>query len=246
MTQHADDRQQVDEDAERSGRGEVLDRLHVGGDGGEERADLVRVVVAEREALQVFVDPHAQVVRDVLADALGVVVLDVARQGAERRDDDDHDPRHEGELHLVAAERDDAQPVEPFGRLVGADDVVEDDLQRPRRGQAHRRLDEHGGEDDHERARVGPQQLADEPHLGAGGGRGGWGERPGAFVRSSGGFTRHREGIAGGEAQSSVMRPGSSTAHEDSHRGHHFPSGPPVPTTCAIFIPTICAMTTAR
>ena len=100
--EHADDRQQVDEDAERSGRGEVLDRLHVGGDGGEKRADLVGVVVAEREALQVLVDPHAQVVRDALADALGVVVLDVARERAERRDDDHHDPGHQGELQLVA------------------------------------------------------------------------------------------------------------------------------------------------
>ena len=177
--QHPDDRQQVDEDAERSGRGEVLDRLHVGGDGGEERADLVGVVVAEREALQVLVDPHAQVVRDVLADALGVVVLDVAREGAERRDDDHHDPGHEGELHLVGAERDDAQPVEPFRCLVRADDVVEDDLQRPRRGQAHRRLDEHGDEDEHERPPIGPQQLADDLQLGTSGGPGGRRGRPG-------------------------------------------------------------------
>ena len=208
MNEHADDRQQVDEDAERPGRGEVLDRLHVARDGREDRADLVRVVVAEREALQVLVDPHAQVVRDVLADALGVVVLDVARQGAERRDHDHHDPRHEGELHLVAAERDEAQAVEPFGRLVGADDVVEDDLQRPRRGQAHRRLDEHGDEDDHERARVGPQQLADDPQLGASGGPGGRRERPGASGRGGGGFTRHRGGIAGrAKAQSSASPP---------------------------------------
>ena len=39
-------------------------------------------VVAERQAVQVIVDAYAQVVRDPLADALGVIVVDVVRGGA--------------------------------------------------------------------------------------------------------------------------------------------------------------------
>ena len=71
------------------------------------------------------------------------------------------------------------------------------DLQRPRRGQAHRRLDEHGEEDDHERPRVGPQQLAHEPHLRAGGGRGSWRGRPGDGG-CGGGFGGHGKAVTRG------------------------------------------------
>ena len=46
------------------------------------RAGLVGAVVAEREPLQMVIDSHAQVVRDPLADAFGVVVVDIGGDGA--------------------------------------------------------------------------------------------------------------------------------------------------------------------
>ena len=76
--QHADDRHQVDEDAERGRRREALHRRDVVGDRREQRAGLRAVVEGEREPVQMLVDADAQVVRDVLADALRVVVVDVA------------------------------------------------------------------------------------------------------------------------------------------------------------------------
>jgi hypothetical protein len=128
---HAEDGQQVDDDAQRSRRREALDRFDVGGQRGQDGAGLVRVVVTERQPVQVVVDAHAQVVRDPLADALGVVVVDIARYCAEQCDDDDGGAGHCGKLHLVAAEIEEAQRVEPGRRLVVTDDVVEDDLERP-------------------------------------------------------------------------------------------------------------------
>jgi hypothetical protein len=128
---HAEDGQQVDDDGQRSRRGEALDRLDVGGQRGQDGAGLVGVVVTERQPVQVVVDAHAQVVRDPLADALGIVVVDIARQRAEQCDDDDGGAGHRGKFHLVAAEIEEAQRVEPSGRLVATDDVVEDDLERP-------------------------------------------------------------------------------------------------------------------
>ena len=63
------------------------------------------VVVAEREAVEVVVDAHAQVVGDVLADALGVVVVDVARDRAEHRDEHDAVTAADGgEAHLVVGD----------------------------------------------------------------------------------------------------------------------------------------------
>ena len=63
---------------ERRGRGEVLDGLDVVGDRAQEGAGLVGVVVGEREVLEMIVDAHAQIVRHPLADAFGVIVLDIA------------------------------------------------------------------------------------------------------------------------------------------------------------------------
>ena len=44
-------------------------------------------------------------------------------------------------------------------QLVVAERVVEDELEGPRRGQAHRDLDQHGDEHDHQPAPVGPDEL---------------------------------------------------------------------------------------
>ena len=157
----------------------------------QEVPGLLRVVVAEREAVEVVVDPQPQVVGDVLADALGVVVVDVRRDRAEDGDDHDECRRHGGEAHLVIGDSRPDEVRDPVGHRMVADDAVENDLQGPRPGQAHRRLDQHRGQDDHEPAPIGPQQLADEPgHSGAVRHRGlvglghGWGfYSPGTSVR---------------------------------------------------------------
>ena len=85
--EHADDGEEIDEDVERGGGGEALDGLDVGGEGAEDRAGLVGAVVAEGEALQMLIHTHAEIVGDPLANALGVVVVDV---GGGRADDGDH------------------------------------------------------------------------------------------------------------------------------------------------------------
>ncbi len=163
--QHADDGEQVHQDAQRSRRCERLDRLDVVDDGGQDRAELVAVVVGERQALEVVVQAVAQVVRHPLRHALGVVVLDVACHRAHRGDEHHPDGSNSRQLHLVASEHGDVQGRQPFGHLVAADDIVDDDLQGPRRRQAHHRLQQHGREDDQQPAPVGTQQLAHQAHL---------------------------------------------------------------------------------
>ncbi len=148
QAEHADDGEQIDEDVERGGGGEALDGLDVGGDGAEDRAGLVGVVVAEREALQVMISAHAQIVGDPLADALGVVVVDVGGDGADDGDHDEGEGGKGGDVELVASLQHGAeQMMKPGSELVVADDVVEDDLQRPWGREAHRRFDQHAEEE---------------------------------------------------------------------------------------------------
>ena len=106
---HADNGQQVDHDAQRSRRRETLDRLHVGGQCGQDRAGLVGVVIAERKAVQVIIDAHAQVVRHPLTDALGIVIVDIAGDGAKQGDDDDGRAGDRGEFHFVTFKVEEAQ-----------------------------------------------------------------------------------------------------------------------------------------
>ena len=168
-SQHPYDGQQVDQDTERSRRSETLDGLDVRGQRGQDWSRLVGVVVAQRQALQVVVYTHAQVVRDPLADTLGVVVVDVARQSPHQCYHQHGRPRDGGEFHLVTAQVDEAQRVKPTGGLVAPDHVVKDDLERPRPGQRHRCLNQHGRQDDHYPAVIGPQEILHQAELVAGG-----------------------------------------------------------------------------
>src|SRR5882757_2063559 len=52
--------------------------------------------------------------------------------------------------------------MKPGAEFVGADNVVEDDLQRPRSRQAHHRLDQHGQKDDNQRTAIGTEQTTDK------------------------------------------------------------------------------------
>ena len=109
--EHADDRQRIDEDAEQRGGSEALDRAHVGGDRAQHVADLVGVVIAQREALEMVVEALAKIVRDILRDALGVVVVDIARDRADRRDQHDAERGHAGQRERVLAGGKVAQPA---------------------------------------------------------------------------------------------------------------------------------------
>jgi hypothetical protein len=62
----------------------------------------------------------------------------------------------------VAADPKVVRPRKPLGQPVIAERVVEDELQRPRCGKAHQRLDHHRGEHDDQPAAIGPDQLADQ------------------------------------------------------------------------------------
>jgi len=57
--EHSADREQVDEDAERRRGGEGLDRVDVVREGADQRPRRVRVVIGEREMLEVVVEAHA-------------------------------------------------------------------------------------------------------------------------------------------------------------------------------------------
>ena len=99
---HADYGQQVHGDAECGGTGELLDGVHIVGDGAEHGAGLMRVVESERETLQMVVGAHAQVVSDPLADALRVVILNVGGERADGGDYHERDCGDGGQSHAVA------------------------------------------------------------------------------------------------------------------------------------------------
>src|SRR5262249_20572752 len=94
--EHADDGEQIDEDAERGGRSEALDGLDVRGKGAENCAGLVGTVVAEREPLQMVIHPHAEIVSNPLARAFCVVVVDVGGDGANDCDDNEGESSENG------------------------------------------------------------------------------------------------------------------------------------------------------
>jgi len=54
------------------------------------------------------------------------------------------------------------QAMKPGAEFMGADNVIEDDLQRPRSRQAHHRLDQHGQKDDSQRTAIGTEQTTDK------------------------------------------------------------------------------------
>ena len=64
--QHAADRQEVDEQADRALRSETLDGRHVVGDRAQNRADPVSVVILQRKVLQMVVGLLPQIVGNPL------------------------------------------------------------------------------------------------------------------------------------------------------------------------------------
>ena len=108
------------------------------------------------------VDPHAQVVCDPLADALGEVVVDVRGERAERRNRHRDDRRDGGDPQTNAAWQQARCGGQPCRRLSHFDHVVEHDLERPRRRQAHRGFDGGGRQDQRDPEAVRPKERGDE------------------------------------------------------------------------------------
>jgi len=162
--EHADDGQEIDEDAERCLRREGLDGGDVRGDRAQESAGLLRVVVGEGEAVEVVEDAHPEVVGHPLTNALGVVVVDVARDGAEHADDHESGGCRGGDRHSVVGNPLAEQCNDPLGKRMASHRAVDHDLERPRAGQAHRGLDEQREQDDGEPPPVGAKEVADQLH----------------------------------------------------------------------------------
>ena len=161
--QHADDRKHVDEDVEGRGGGKTLDGLDIGGDGAEDRSAGVSIVVAERQGLEMVIGAHTQVVGDPLADALGVVVVDVRGDRLKDGNGDKSERSHECDMEpLAATQHRPDQVTEPGGEPVVADDVVDNYLERPGRSQGHDRFHQHGEEDDDQRSTIWLDQSGNE------------------------------------------------------------------------------------
>ena len=120
------------------------------------------IVIPQRHALKVIVDLDAQVVRDPLANALGVVVVDVGRDRANKCDHDDAERGNSGKAHLALPERQVVNPAQPFRQRMRPQNVVDDDFQRPRAGHAHRGLDQHCDEHDAEPAVIRANEVEHE------------------------------------------------------------------------------------
>src|SRR5271157_5013160 len=163
QAQHGNDGEQVNQNIQGRGRGETLDGLDVGGHHAQKITGQVAVVVAKREALQMMIGAHTQIVGHPLADALGVVVVNVGCDRAEYGNHDERQRRQSRNLQLRAAvQHGTCEMVEPGRHLVAAYNIVDDDLQRPRARQAHGGFDQHGEQNDRKLAAVWTNQLANE------------------------------------------------------------------------------------
>ena len=90
---------------------------------------------------------------------VGVVVVDVGRHGADDGDDQGGEAREQRHAQRVASDAVVVRPRQPVRQLVVAERVVEHQLERPRRREAHRDLDQHRNEHDGKPPVVGPQQF---------------------------------------------------------------------------------------
>ena len=96
-----------------------------------------------------MVGPHTEIVGYPLADALGVVIVDVTCQRADRRNGNGTHRRQFRNSHFATVAQHMLQRAgQPVWKMVAAHDVINDDFERPSSGEAHRRLREHAGEYD--------------------------------------------------------------------------------------------------
>ena len=147
--EHRDDGEDIHQNAQRGRGGEGLNGLHISRDGAEQRPGLVRIVVTQRELLQMLICAHTQIVSDPLAHAGGVIVRKIGGDSADYRD---HHHSHGGGrryLHFAGpAQQRFQQMVQPMRKLVAAHDIVQNNFQRPRACDACRGLQQHPRQDD--------------------------------------------------------------------------------------------------
>ncbi len=127
---------------------------------------LVAVVISQRKALQMVVGAHAQIVRHPLTYTLGVIVIDVGREGADHRDQYRADGRDGCDFHLARAHPTSQRSykvIEPAGKMMRSDNIVENDFQRPRASQTHQGLDRHGDQYEEESSAIRANELANQP-----------------------------------------------------------------------------------
>src|SRR5580698_26443 len=152
QAQHPDDGEEIDEYAQSRGGREALNSLNVVGNGAEQDARLMAVVISQRKALQMVVGAHPQVVRHPLAYTLGVIVIDVGREGSD--------------FHLARAHPTSQRSykvIEPAGKMMRSDNIVENDFQRPGASQTHQGLDRHGDQYEEESSAIRANELANQP-----------------------------------------------------------------------------------
>jgi hypothetical protein len=90
------------------------------------------IEIVQREALQMVVGPHAEIVGDPLSHALRVIVRDIGGERPHHSDNHHHDRSSSSDLHFGAAGQHWFQDVvEPRGELVAADNVIQNDFERP-------------------------------------------------------------------------------------------------------------------
>ena len=149
---HADDRQRVEQDAEHRRRDEALDGVDVARQTDDHVAGPALVVERKRQPLHVMIQQMPQIEADALGDRRREEIVEVRRDRADERDDDDRDRGDVEGAELVGLAHVNGEPIRHSLR---AEHVVEDDLERPRLGQAHRRFDQHRDERDGEQRPVG-------------------------------------------------------------------------------------------
>src|SRR5207302_247730 len=120
QAEHTDDRKKVDENAQRPGGGKRLDCPDVGCYCAQKRADLMAVVVLEREALQMMIRSHAEIVRNPLAHTLGVITIDVGRCRADGGDSYSGNGCRCSNMHFAGAAHDIPYPVSKPARKMMA------------------------------------------------------------------------------------------------------------------------------
>ena len=159
--EHAEERKAVDEYAEEGRGDEVLHGVNVARHAHYQVARLLLCEEREREPLYVVVEREPEVVHDALADARRQIFFSVGRDGADGGDEYDGDGCEVENGKLVETDRPVKKVGHPAGHLLRAEDVVENDLQRPRLKKVCRALGEYRRERDGELLPVWPEQPRD-------------------------------------------------------------------------------------
>lgn len=139
-----------------------MDGLNICRDGAENPSCCMRIVVAQREALEMVICAHAQIVCHPLADTLRDVVVDVTGDCADNGNQK-KGQRHEGsEIHLLRAGQGRFDPRKHWAGMAASGYIINDDFQRPWCCKVSNRFDDHGSQDGYEMKPIGLQQLTDE------------------------------------------------------------------------------------